>query len=180
MADPETVMLVPSKLFTSYSSVYHEQSFPDESVINVSVVAPVPSTDVGCAWVECTLDVSMGERLRVQGFRNLVDRWSAETRHVSSLSEIEEHEALQGIIAMGRSAIPLILYELRVSPSWLLLALDTLVDSPPALEEGSQGGLLDSTNAWIEWGKRHGYFAATTGHDYFAATTRDGNFALTA
>ena len=174
MANHETVTLVPSKPFTSYPPVYHEQSFPEELMINASVEAPVHPT-----VVECTHDVSLEERLRVRRFRDLVDRWSFETIHISSLSGIEEHEALQEIIGMGTSAVPLILSELRERPSWLLLALDVLVDNPPALGAGSQGGLLDSTKAWIEWGTRRGYFASTTGHGYFASTTGHGYLAST-
>ena len=113
---------------------------------------------------------TQGERLQIERFKDLVNRWRAETGHISSLSDIEEHEAFKSIVAMGQSAIPLILYELSENPSWLLLALDAIVDEPPDLPEDSQGGLMDSTSAWIDWGRSNGYLYGTTGYGYFALT----------
>ena len=171
MADLQTVRLVPSEQFTSYSPVFHEQNIIDESEIRFSVEASLPSITSRWASAECTLDVFGEEKLRVERFTELATRWNSETRHVSSLSEMEEHEALQEIIGMGQSVIPLIIHELTERPSWLLLALDFLVDSPPDIGEGSHGRLLDLTQAWIKWGRKSGYptFTASFGGFELAA-----------
>ena len=168
MAGFETVRPIPSQPFTIYSPNYYGESFPGESVTPIFVVPAAPPTSVGLSSVVCTLDVFMGERLQIEKFRELVERWTSETRFVSALSEIEQHDALQRIIGMGKSVIPLILQELDRNPSWLLMALDALVDNPPDLDECSQGGVLESTQAWIEWGKRHITPTPSYGYGSFA------------
>ena len=169
MANLETVSLVASEQLT-YQCLLPDKSYPNQSLVYVSDSAVSPSTDVERVSVEWAFDVPMGERVEIERFRDLVDRWSAETYHISSLSDIEEHEALQEIIGMGQLVIPLILYELSEKPSWLLLALDAIVDDPPDLREGSQGGLLDSTSVWIEWGEKNGHLPATTKYGNVAFT----------
>ena len=151
MAEFETVALAPSKPFTSYPPDRHWLSFPEDSMLLAHEVGVMFASPVSRISVDYTLDVFLAEK-----FRGLADRWRAETRYISSLSEIEEHETFQEIVEMGQSVIPLVLQELSEKPSWLLLALDALVEEPPILE-ASEGGLLDSANAWIEWGKKIGY-----------------------
>ena len=156
MTEFQTVELASSRPFTTSSPGYPGQSFPDDPMLFAQGVGLVPAPAMERTSVGYTHDVFLTEK-----FRSLVDQWRTETRYISSLSEIEEHEAFAKIIGLGGPVISLVLNELVENPSWLLLALDALVDNPP-ISENSTGGLLDSTNAWIEWGKEKGYLATMT------------------
>ena len=89
-------------------------------------------------------------------FRELVDQWKADSRYVSSLTDLENHEAYQNIIRLGPSVIPLVIDEMAREPDWWFMALDSLVDDPPELN-GLEGDLDGMASAWADWGKAHGY-----------------------
>lgn len=91
-------------------------------------------------------------------FKQLAEQWRDETIHLSSLTGLANNEAYRKIIGMGRGVVPFILHELVVDPDWWFMALDALVDDPPNVE-GSEGDLMELSQAWIQWGKTNGYFS---------------------
>ena len=95
-------------------------------------------------------------------FRELADQWKADTLFVSSLPDIENHEAYRSIIGLGPSVIPLVLDEMVREPNWWFMALESLVDDPPEIA-GLEGDLIGMTSAWVQWGEKHGY---VRGADY--------------
>lgn len=86
-------------------------------------------------------------------FRKLATRWSEETRYMSSLHDIINHEAYQEIIKMGRVAILLILKELeQPDPDHWGPALNAITGEQPVPEENA--GCLDKiADAWLSWAR---------------------------
>lgn len=87
-------------------------------------------------------------------FKVLTDQWRRETGHYSSISRKVQHPAYQRIIAMKESAIPLILRELRERPAHWFVALRAITGFSP---DSGSAGLKSATEAWLRWGKEHGY-----------------------
>jgi hypothetical protein len=109
-----------------------EQALP----LNVSASRPSPET--------------------IRTFTQLVARWRAETEYISSTSRLVEHPAYQEIISMGPAVIPLLLCELAQEPDFWFAALQHLTGQDPVRPE-QQGKIQEMANAWLEWGKEHGY-----------------------
>lgn len=89
-------------------------------------------------------------------FRQLAERWKRDTEFCSSLTEMAVHPAYQQIIGMGRTAIPLLLEELRHQPDhwfWALSAITGVDPVPPS----ARGNVPLMTNAWLQWGREHGW-----------------------
>ncbi len=66
------------------------------------------------------------------------------------------HAAYQRIIGMGPAVVPLILRDLEQKPDrgfWALRAITG--DNPVKPEQRDRRSQM--TQAWIEWGKEHGY-----------------------
>jgi hypothetical protein len=62
----------------------------------------------------------------------------------------------QKIIGMGMAAVPLILEELQREPDQWFWALEVITDENPVPPEAA-GRVRLMADAWIEWGKRHGW-----------------------
>jgi hypothetical protein len=103
-------------------------------------------------------------------FRQLVQRWRAETEHLSSAARMAKHPAYQEIIQMGEPAIPLLLAELPRDPDFWFAALRTLTGENPAPPE-SAGNLREMARAWIEWGRAKGYINMTPSKTWPARST---------
>lgn len=86
-----------------------------------------------------------------QKFRKLVDEWRKATKHISSVDEMVLHPNYLKIIAMGESAIPLLLRELKERPDHWLVALHVLTDQDPAQPEDT---FYEAVQAWLAWGRR--------------------------
>lgn len=91
-----------------------------------------------------------------QKFQSLANQWRKETRHLSLISDIVLNTAYQQIIGMGASAIPLILQELKEQPDHWFWALRSIVGESP-IPAADRGRLSKMTEAWLAWGKEHGY-----------------------
>jgi hypothetical protein len=65
----------------------------------------------------------------------------------------------QRIIGMGLPAVPLILEELRREPNQWFWALEAITEGNP-VPMAVAGKVREMADAWIEWGKRHGFLAA--------------------
>ena len=150
-----TVELANSEPITSSSRGDLYYSFPEDAALRPQEMpAAISATTVVSGLRGHTIDVFLCGK-----FRELADKWKAETVHISSRTKLENHEAYQKIVGMGQVVIPLVLQELLNDPDWWFMALDALVDNPPTLE-GAEGDLIKSSCAWIEWGKSNGYLAA--------------------
>lgn len=89
-------------------------------------------------------------------FMELVEEWHRETGMMSLVSKMVMHPAYQRIIGMGQPVIPLILRELEREPDHWFWALRAITGANPVKPE-QQGRLKQMAQAWIQWGKEHGY-----------------------
>ena len=92
----------------------------------------------------------------VERFRRLAAAWRQNRGPVSSLSELAMRPEYQQIIGMGRDAVPLLLQELRAEPDHWFWALVAITGEDPVPPE-HKGNLSEMTQAWLQWGKDHGY-----------------------
>lgn len=92
----------------------------------------------------------------IQKFQSLAKQWRKETRHLSLMSDIVLNSAYQQIIGMGTSAIPLILQELKEQPDHWFWALRSIVGESP-IPAVDRGRLSKMAEAWLAWGRDHGY-----------------------
>lgn len=91
-------------------------------------------------------------------FRQLADRWQADTQYLSSTTDIALHPAYQRIIGLGPQVIPLILTELTRRPGRWFWALTALTGEDPVPPD-ARGRLPDMTAAWLRWGRDNGWIA---------------------
>jgi hypothetical protein len=93
------------------------------------------------------------EQLRTE-FVALAEQWRRETKFSSSVDEKVLHGAYQSIIAMGRSAVPLVLEELEAHRGHWSWALHFMTGVNPVPE----GANIDAArDAWLTWGRQQGY-----------------------
>lgn len=76
---------------------------------------------------------------------------------MSSHTQAMALPSFQAILALGAEAIPLILGELTLEPSWLLLALYQLTGETPAIDADDRGRVGRLTEAWLRWGRENDY-----------------------
>ena len=86
-------------------------------------------------------------------FLRLSNEWKRDTGHLSLISQIAAHPSYQSIVAMGDSAIPLILRDLETEPNHWFSALSELVDEGPEIPAHDRGNIVAVSEAWIEWRK---------------------------
>ena len=91
-----------------------------------------------------------------QQFEQLAAQWRRETGHLSLMNDIVLHRAYQQIIGMGKPAIALILQDLKKQPYHWFWALQSITGENP-IQPDDQGRLAQMTEAWLEWGRQHGY-----------------------
>jgi hypothetical protein len=90
-------------------------------------------------------------------FAELIQRWTDDTEHISSTSQIANHPACREIIAMGEAAVPLLLEEIDNHPTILgLIALRAITGTNPFPPE-ARGDVARMSEAWLAWGREHGY-----------------------
>lgn len=83
-------------------------------------------------------------------FRDLTERWHAETDFLSSVTDIVLNINYQKIIGIGRAALPLIQNELKESDGHWFWALEAItgVDVVPEVDRGN---IRRMTQAWLQW-----------------------------
>lgn len=89
----------------------------------------------------------------IDRFYAALNRWRSETHLISSANRKFSHPSFQSIVDLGQVAIPLILSEVRHSPSWLVVALERITGERP-YNADMRGNLKAITNAWLsryEW-----------------------------
>jgi hypothetical protein len=90
-----------------------------------------------------------------ESFRELAERWRAETGHSSSIMHIVMHPAYQRIIGMGAEVVPLILEDLARTESHWFWALQSITGENPVPWE-ARGYVDRMARAWLEWGRGRG------------------------
>ena len=90
-------------------------------------------------------------------FQGLAYDWKRDTGHMSTVSRIVAHPSYLGIIAMGESAIPLILKDLAMEPNHWFSALSAIAGERPNIPEHDRGDIKRIAQAWLEWGKSKKY-----------------------
>jgi hypothetical protein len=89
-------------------------------------------------------------------FALLAEVWKTERGPQSSIAKMAMHPAYQQIIGLGRDAVPVLLEEMERRPSHWAWALRAITGADPVPEE-SRGKLVETAQAWIKWGRDHGY-----------------------
>jgi hypothetical protein len=87
-------------------------------------------------------------------FASLARQWKNDTKAVSSLSAMFMHPAYQRIMAMGESAVPFILRELRDRSGHWFYALRYIAGQDIAAGTDT---ISNARAAWLEWGYKNGY-----------------------
>jgi hypothetical protein len=93
------------------------------------------------------------KRALISDFQAHVERWKAETMHLSSIPRRILHQSYLHIISMGYSALPLLLAELRDRPDHWLVALNAITTEDPAEENAT---FSEAVGAWLKWGRDRG------------------------
>lgn len=88
-------------------------------------------------------------------FARLTEEWRQDTVFHSSPVEIALHPAYQQIIGLGSRAVSLILRDLAQRGGHWFWALRAITGEDPASEQTSMPG---AARAWLEWGRRNGYW----------------------
>ena len=92
-----------------------------------------------------------------QRFAQLADEWRNSQGVTSSLTQLVMHPSYQQIIAMGRSAIPLIFRELEREPNHWFWALKSITGVDPVSDE-NRGNIQKMSIEWLDWGREQGYY----------------------
>ena len=91
-------------------------------------------------------------------FRILAKQWREETGMWSMNWRMEIHPAYQEIIAMGESAVPLLLRELQECPDHWFGALRAITGENPVPPELA-GKVKPMADSWVRWGRERGYIS---------------------
>ena len=89
-------------------------------------------------------------------FSLLLEIWHRERRFTSSVSNIIKCASYQKIIEMGKSALPLILVQLKQEgndPDHWFVALETITGEDP-IPENAYGNMLKMAEAWLSWAEK--------------------------
>lgn len=89
-------------------------------------------------------------------FRMTLARWHDETESSSLLAEKRAHPAYRQIVGLAEEAIPLILKEIEVRPSFIFMALHDITGENPIANE-HQGLLRSMIEDWLKWGTERGF-----------------------
>jgi hypothetical protein len=89
-------------------------------------------------------------------FRHLEALWRAETGHLSSSSKIIGHPAFREIIRIGHAVVPFMLCDLEQQPRLWVWAMHEITGVDP-VPVADRGDIVKMTDAWLRWGKEHGY-----------------------
>ena len=88
-------------------------------------------------------------------FDSYAEEWTAQTAHLSVLSQRIMHPSYQRIIGLGAEALPLIIERLTTQPDHWFWALSSISGEDPVRPEdaGRFGAMRDT---WINWGRGRG------------------------
>lgn len=86
----------------------------------------------------------------VTDFHLCLQQWKSETAFDSNLDEITSHPCFKAITGLGERAVPLILNELRSSPSLLVYALEDITGEQP-YPANMAGDIRRMSDCWLLW-----------------------------
>src|SRR5262245_21713932 len=89
-------------------------------------------------------------------FRRLETTWLDEIGYSSSPTELRGHWAIQEIVSMGEAVVPLMLRDLDKEAHFWVWALHRITGAYP-VPAPDRGNLKKMSEAWVRWGKEHGY-----------------------
>jgi hypothetical protein len=89
-------------------------------------------------------------------FQALVAQWKQATLNESSIERMTKDPSYRQIVAMGETAVPLLLEEMRERPDYWFAALREITKTDPVPAE-ARGDLDRMTEAWLQWGRANGY-----------------------
>lgn len=89
-------------------------------------------------------------------FQRLAAEWKRQSQYMSNSAQMAMLRPYQRIIGMGAAAVPLVLEELQREPDHWFWALEAVTEENPVGPEEA-GIVRRMAQAWIEWGKQHGY-----------------------
>ena len=95
------------------------------------------------------------EKLQAR-FHRLAAQWRDECQLLSSTTAKAMHPAYQQIIGLGPEALPLIFKELSEKPGHWFWALKSITGENP-VSPADVGNVRRMTEAWLNWGREHGY-----------------------
>jgi hypothetical protein len=93
-------------------------------------------------------------------FYRLVDQWKRERKLYTSVATMSMLGSYQGIIGMGKPALPLILAQLKAegnSPDHWFWALAAIAKDVNPVPPESRGKVAEMAKAWLAWGQQQGY-----------------------
>jgi len=111
---------------------------------------------------DCTFDARIEEiakKSMAAEFVSLRERWYAERGATSSITEMAMCRSYLQIIALGRSAIPLILRQMHqegAEPDMWFVALQILTGADPVTDE-IRGDFAAMAARWLDWALQNGY-----------------------
>lgn len=91
----------------------------------------------------------------INSFYAVLRRWRSETAIYSDPDKITSHPSFLAMVQNADLITPLIIEELRQSPSQLVWVLDDAYGEQP-YAPNSTGNIREMTNAWIAWAERNG------------------------
>jgi hypothetical protein len=86
----------------------------------------------------------------------MAEEWKAETRTLSSITEMAIHPAYQRIIGMGPSALPYLLRRLESDPEQWFWALRAITGADPVKPE-HRGRIGKMSGDWLDWARENGF-----------------------
>jgi hypothetical protein len=98
--------------------------------------------------------VQPAESVAVRFYRLAAD-WSANTGHISSVSDLVSHQSYQEIIKLGWGVVPYLLEDLQQNKRFWFPALFAITKVRP-FDPRDANNSQRMTEAWIRWGKRKG------------------------
>ncbi len=99
---------------------------------------------------------SVDAHLLKQRFEQLAAAWKCKAQFLSSPKEMAALPEYRRIVELGQGVIPLLLDELRVSPSFWFSALRELTGEDP-VDDTVRGKVDKMAEAWVLWGESKGF-----------------------
>jgi len=87
----------------------------------------------------------------------LLDRWRAETAHLSSSTRILEHPAYEEIISLGAPALPSLFRDLEQTRDGHLTKALTAITGAHPIPPDERGRISHIAERWLQWAKENGY-----------------------
>jgi len=88
-------------------------------------------------------------------FSVLADKWSHDTAHISSVTDLINDQSYQQIINMGTEALPYLLGDLDRNKRFWFPALASITGLRP-FDTKDMGNYQLMAQAWLRWGRRRG------------------------